>query len=252
MNNNCFVRVVMPVIISLLLVSPATLADNHAPQVLSENWVMTPKDGKSEDLQDGIKKHNKYREMLEEPRKWQFFSPVLGNQLDKLAVRSFGFSWADMDTFLKWSSKNDSQKDFNKNVDKYVSSYEHYMSVIDTKNSHWGPEVKYRYVGVTSYMVKSGHRAAIKQDKKILSDAAKEKSWPFNWVWSDSVSGRDILQLAVPYQNWSNMAPPETTFAEVLAKHLGDEAEAKKILERWTSHFSATEYNIWVLREDMM
>lgn len=252
MNNKKLLQIVIPVIISLAFISPTSLADNHSPQVLSETWVMTPKTGQSEDMLNGIKKHSDYREKLEDPRAWRFYSPILGNQLDKLAIRTFGFSWADMDTYNEWVSKNDAQKNFNMNVDKYVSNYEHYISVIDTDNSDWGPEVKYRYVGMTSYVVKPGHRTAIERDKKIMSDAAKAKNWPFNWEWSDSVTGRDMLMLAVPYKDWASMAPPETTFAEVIVNHLGDEAEAKKLFERWSSHFSSTEYNVWALREDMM
>ncbi len=252
MNNTRLIQLVMPVILSLILLSPVTFADNHSPQVLSETWVMTPKVGHSADMRDALKKYSEYRKTLEDPREWSFYSPILGNRIDLVAVRSFGFSWADMDSFREWRSKNDSQKNFNENVDQFVSSYGHYMSVIDAKNTHWGTEVKYRYVGVTSYMVKAGHRTAMEADKKLFSDAAKANDWPFNWEWSDSVSGRDTLQLAVPYQSWANMAPPETEFAALLAKHLGSEAEAKIVLERWTSHFSSTEYNVWGLREDLM
>jgi len=251
MNNKKFIQIVIPVILSLAIMSPATFADNHSAKVLAETWVITPKIGQSEAMLAGIKKHRDYRENLEDPRAWRFYSPILGDQLDKVAIRTFGSSWADMDTYREWSTKNDSQQNFNMNVDKYVSNYQHYISVIDAENSDWGPEIKYRYVGVTSYTVKNGHRAAIEQDKKIMSDAAKAKNWPFNWQWSDSVSGKDTLMLAVPYKDWGSMAPPETTFAQVLAKHLGNETEAKTVLERWSSHFTATEYNVWGLREDM-
>lgn len=251
MNTKRLIHFVLPTILSLCIVSPLAFADNHTPQVLSETWVLTPKNDKFEDMRGGMKKHLEYIKKLKEPRVWRFYSPVLGNQLESIAVRSFGFSWADMDVYRDRSTKNDSQKSFNEKVDIHVSNYEHYMSVIDTSNSNWGPDVKYRYVGVTSYMVKLGHRAAVEADKKLLSDAAKAKNWPFNWEWADSVSGQDMMQLAVPYQNWANMAPPEITFAEILTKHLGDEAEAKKVLERWSSHFSSISYNIWALHEDM-
>lgn len=252
MNNKYLIRLFIPVILSLTLLTPLTFADNHSAQVLSESYIMTPKEGKSEEFGVAIKKYAKYRDTLEDPRSWRFYSMVLGSRTDEISVRSFGFTWADMDSYREWGSKNDAQKNFNENVGIYIADSGHYMSVIDTQNSHWGPEVKYRYVGVTSYMVKAGHRQAMEMDKKILSDAAKSKDWPFNWEWADSVSGRDMLQLAVPYNSWADMAPPETTFSEILVKHLGSEAEAKEILERWTSHFSTVDYNVWALREDLM
>ncbi|MFQ3206144.1 MAG: hypothetical protein ACI9IT_000278 [Glaciecola sp.] len=252
MNNRKLIQIAIPVILSLAFISPATFADNHSPQVLAETSVITPKVGQSEAMLAGIKKHRHYRVKQEDPRAWRFYSPILRDQLDNLAIRSFGFSWAAMDTYREWRFKNDTQKNFNMNVDKYVSDYQHYISIIDAENSDWAADVKYRYVGVTSYMVKPGHRGAIEQDKKIMSDAAKAQKWPFNWQWSYNLSSRDTLTLAVPFKDWGSMAPPETTFAQVLTKHLGNETEAKQVLERWSSHFSATEYNVWGLREDMM
>jgi hypothetical protein len=251
MNNKCFIRLAITVLMSLTLLSPLSFADDHTKEVLSETWSMTPKEGMAGDMQDGMTKHGKFRDTLKETREWRMYTPVLGNRLDTLAVRSFGFGWEDLDKFREWSAKNDSQKNFNENVDPYVHSYGHYLAIVDTKNSNWGPQVEYNFVGVTSYMVKIGHRQMMEADKKILSDAAKSKDWAMNFMWEESVSGHDLMQLAVPYKNWADMAPPETAFAEMLAKHLGSEAQAKEVLERWSTHFSSISYDIWALRDDL-
>ncbi len=245
-------KIFLPLLTSLLgfiLVVPASLAE---PQVLAESFVFTPKTDKVEEFEKALKKHAKHRNELEDPWKWRMYSPVLGDDLDKIAVRTFGFGWADKDTYREWSMKKNPQKHWNKNVDKYVANYAHYMSVIDKENSHWGPDVEYKYVGVTTYKIKMGHRSAVNEDKKIMSEAAKANNWPFNWEWSEAVSGSGVLMLAVPYKNWASMEPGETKFAEVLAKHLGSEDKAKEMFERWSSHFESVGYDLYALRDDLM
>ena len=199
-----------------------------------------------------LKKHVQHRKELKDPREWRFYSRVLGDDLDQIAIRSFGFGWQGMDSYQDWSKEKNPQKHWNKYVDKYVANYQHYMSVIDTENSHWGPDVEYKYVGLTSYKVKMGHWTAVNEDKKIMSDAAKAQNWPFNWSWAENVSGQGNLSLAVPFENWASMAPAEMKFSEVLAKHLGDADKAKELFERWSSHFESTSYDIYVLGDDLM
>ncbi|GAA0858977.1 hypothetical protein [Aliiglaciecola litoralis] len=245
MNNKQFSRLIMPLLASLLLTSPFAMADNHSPQMLAEMWVMTAKDGQAPSLMEAMKKYDADSRKLDNPRDWHMYTPVFGNHLNMIAVRSFGFSWPDMDSYQAWRTEHNMQQKWNTDVHQFVANYGHYLSVVDTENSHWGPEVKFRFVGVTNYKVKMGHWQAMEKDKKTLSDAAKAQKWPFNWEWAKSVSGESMLMLAVPYENWAAMAPPETTFTDVMTKHLGSEEEAKKVLERWTSHFEKTSYDLW-------
>ena len=121
MNNKCFILLAITVLMSLTLLSPLSFADDHTKEVLSETWSMTPKEGMAGDMQDGMTKHGKFRDTLKETREWRMYTPVLGNRLDTLAVRSFGFGWEDLDKFREWSAKNDSQKNFNENVDGNVN-----------------------------------------------------------------------------------------------------------------------------------
>lgn len=237
------------ILLGFTFFAPVTFA---SPEVLSESWVFSPKAGKLEDMEQAMKKHGEHRDELKDPREWRLYSRVLGDNLDSVSARSFGFSWADMDSYRAWNIEKNPQKHFNEYVDKHIANTHHYLSVLDLENSNWGPEVEYKYVGVTSYNVKMGHRSAVDEDKKIMSDAAKANDWPFNWQWSDSVSGEDSMILAVPFKNWASMAPAETKFAEVLAKHLGDGDKAKELFVRWSSHFESIRYDIYVLREDLM
>lgn len=240
------------VLLHLMLLVPAALAVDKSPEVLAETWVVNAKTGKLQELEQAIAKHTAHRVTLKDPRTWQIYTPVLGNNLDAILIRSSGFTWAQMDEYREWTIEKAPTEHWNKYADPQIKHYEHYLSVEDTANNNWGPEVKYRYVGLSTYVLKPGHRAAMNKDRKLFSDVAKAKNWPFNWDWSDAVSGNGDIYLAVPYQNWASMAPPDETFAEMLGRHLGDEAKTQETLQRWSSHFESIDYNIYALRTDLM
>ena len=238
--------------LSLSLLIPNAMAESKSPEILAESWVMTPKSDKVGDFQQALKDHSKHRAELKDPRKWDLYSQVLGNNMDTVIARSFGFSWADMDAYASWSQDKNPGQHFNDAVMPKLSNLGHYLSVIDDANSHWGPEVTFRYVGVSSYNVKQGHQGAMEKDIKLFSDVAKANNWPYNWSWSDSVTGGAEVYLAVPYQNWAEMAPPDETFAELLDKHFGDETKTEETLQRWDSHFESLDYDVYALRPDLM
>ena len=238
--------------LSLLVLIPNAMAESKSPEILSESWAMTPKSDKVGDFQQALKDHTKHRSELKDPRKWDLYSQILGNNMDTVIARSFGFTWADMDAYAIWSQDKNPVQHFNDAVMPNVSNLGHYLSVIDVANSHWGPEVTFRYVGVSSYHVKQGHQGAMEKDIKLFSDVAKENNWDYNWSWAQGVGSEGNMSLAIPYKNWAAMAPPEQEFSEMMAKHLRSEKKAKKVFERWQSHFDSIEYDIYVLRTDLM
>ncbi|NMH59137.1 hypothetical protein [Alteromonas ponticola] len=233
------------------------MADQHGSkgakqEMLAEMWVMVPKAGKMQELEAAMREHVKFRRSKQDSREWHFYSPVLGHKLDRIAVRANGFTWKDMDTYRDWTMKEGINQHWEETAGDLVDHYHHYISVEDHENSNWGPEVEYRYVGVTSYVPKLGHRGAIEKDMKTMVEAAKAQEWPFHWAFSEGISGRGELMLAVPYENWEAMAPPEPQFMQVLSTHLGSESDAQKLMESWVSHFEEITYNIWALRSDLM
>lgn len=236
----------------MLVASSSALADGHDKERLAQFWVMHAKPGEMEALESAMKKHLTHRKELEDPRDWGIYSPVLGSELNMIAVRAGGFTWQDMDSYREWSKQKQPDKHWQEHADKHIASYEHHMSVLDTKNSHWPEDVDYRYVGVTSFVIKPGHRNGVEEDIKTFADAAKAQNWPYNWSFSEEVGGRGNLMIAIPYKNWAAMAPPETKFAEMLAKHLGGEDKAKAVFERWSDHFEKSHYQIWARRDDLM
>ncbi len=239
------------------LMSANAMADQHQSkganqEMLAEMWVMIPKAGKMQELEEAMREHVKFRRAKDDPREWHFYTPVLGHKLNRIAVRANRFTWQDMDSYRDWTMQQGINKHWEETAAQFVDHYHHYLSVEDDENSHWGPDVKYKYVGVTVYTPKLGHRGAIEKDKNAMADAAKAEKWPYHWAFSSEVGGRGELVLAVPYENWAAMATPDEKFPEMLARHMGDENKAKELLDGWADHFEEIEYNIWALRTDLM
>lgn len=240
------------VLFTMLLATPAAMAEEKSPEILAETWVMVPMQGKAADLEMALKKHAAHRVELKDPRQWNLYSSVFGDNLDMIAARSFGFTWSDMDSYRDWNNEKKPGEHFNEFVLPTTKNTEHYLSVIDMANSHWGADVEYNYVGVSTYQVKMGHQGAMEEDIKLFSDVAKSSNWPYNWSWAQSVTGKGNFSLAVPYKTWAAMAPPEQKFSEMMAKHLGSAEKAKEVFERWQSHFDSISYDVYVLRTDLM
>ena len=70
------------------------------------------------------------------------------------------------------------------------------------------------------------------------------------WVWIYSVGGPANLSLAVPYENYADMAPPEVSFYEFMVKHTSEETAASTMQE-FSNSFWSSEYTVYQLRRDL-
>lgn len=245
----------LAVLLCLGLASSPLLADHHGnkdKEWLAESWVMTAKADAMPQLEKALMEHVKHRQDKEDPRNWKIYSPVFGDDLNRLLVRAGGITWADMDSYKDWVQSTDVMAHWEAGAGKHVAHYAHHLAYMDSANSHWGPDVKYNYVWVTTHTIKPGHGSAVSADIKVLADAAKAEQWPYHWGIGYSVSGENTVMIAIPYESWSAMAKPETSFMDMLAKHMQDKDKAKETMKRWASHFTHTHENVWALRSDLM
>lgn len=214
-------------------------------EMLAEMWLMQPKAGMNAAFEKSFKEHIDHRQKLGDPRSWQVYQPVLGDKLNEYLIRSCCFEWKDMDSYQQWSMEKKPLEHWNKNVDEKVAHYGHYMATIDMANGHWPDTVKANYVGVTYFKIKPGHWREVKDAVKVISEVAKTHKWPYHWSWSYPVGGEPGMHLAIPYENYTQMTPPEQTFNALMVKHLGSEEKAKAFWQAWSSHFDTTHYNIY-------
>ncbi|NIP18989.1 MAG: hypothetical protein GWM87_13165, partial [Xanthomonadales bacterium] len=138
---------------------------------------------------------------------------------------------------------------WNEHVDPHVAHYEHYFVALDMENSHWneGAGESATLFGVTEWYIAPGKGADFNAMKEKMSTMAKEKGWANeerNWLWSERIGGKPVASIVSPYENYSDMAPPEVTFYEFAVEQLGEE-EADKMFETFSKSASASKYTLW-------
>ena len=243
------------VICSWLLVlggGQMVLAAHHKPASLADVWVMVPNHGQQVAFEKAFIKHVKFRASKGDPRTWKVYRPAIGTDMGRYIVRYCCTKWKEVDGYQQWQTDNKVLEHWNANVAQYVDHYQHFYSRIDMKNSHWPKESKgFKYFAVTSYQLKMGSAKSVAEGKKLLSDNAKAMKWPYLWSWGNTIGGKGGLSLVIPYKNYAEMTPPDKTFSEALAAHMGDEAKAAKVLTAWSQNFESTEYTVYRLDEKL-
>lgn len=249
MNNRC--KFLMLWLVSSLFYVVSAAASEPEPEWLAEVWQFTPKPDMVAEFEQAVKAHRSERVKLADPRQWQVYSPVLGNQLDTYIIRSCCYQWQDMDSYVKWTMEKNPMAHFNQHIAPTLQHSAHYFSVMDMKNSNWPAELEYRYVGVNTFYVKPGHGMMANKGLITMSEIAKKNDWPLNYSWMWGIGGSPRLYLAIPYNNYAHMAPPAVKFNDLLKKHFGNEAKALEFNQQWLMNFESTFYNLYVLRDDL-
>jgi hypothetical protein len=219
-------------------------------------WVLTPKADHSDELRDGIKKHMAFRQENGDPRSWQAYTPQLGEELSRVAIRYCCINWADVDSYREWSMGAEEVADhFDEHVAPHVGHAAHYFESIDWANSHWNQDGgPYRLYAVTEFHVKPGHNAEFNAALDKMSQIAIEQGWASDrrsWLWMTRIGGSGQTAVVVPHRDYASFDQEEDTFFRFLSEHLGSEDKAAELLRRFGAATSGSDFQIWVHRTDL-
>jgi hypothetical protein len=234
---------------------PVTLSAQESTPNLAESWEFIPKPGHQADFEAAYLEHLALREEAGDPREWDVYVPEIGTALDTYAVRHCCFAWADQDSYQEWNFKNaDLFKHWNDIVAPHVASTGHYYYEIDFANSHW-PEAagSPRMMGVTRFKIAPGKAAEFHAVRTEISQIALNQGWSAagnHWNWYDRIGDSPLAGVAIPFDNFADMAPGEQQFSAFLVEHMGEE-RATALMERLSSSISGSSYTIWVHRSDL-
>jgi hypothetical protein len=89
---------------SMLYLLPLSAVAEDEPGPLAEMWLVTVKNGYLGNFHAALKEHTAFRVENGEPWKWQVYTPVVGKNLDQVAIRYCCVSWADVDSYEQWSA----------------------------------------------------------------------------------------------------------------------------------------------------
>ena len=237
--------------LSLLFATVSAPAQDESTPNVADLWIVTVDYHNSTAFEEAFKTHLAARKEAGDPRNWQTYTAVAGDEMDTYGLHYCCFKWADADTYAEWTQSSGILDHWNEHVAQYVDNYSHQFQYFDFDNSTWsGDPTEYRYFGVTSWRLKPGMAGIRQAAIKALSDVGKANEWGISWSWSSSVGGDAILSLVTPYADFAAMEPPGQSFYELAVEHLGAE-ETARLFSDFGSTFWGSEYAIYERRPDL-
>lgn len=255
MNRQAALRAIR-MLSALVLLAPALLMAEEPPPPLAEIWILASEPGHGDQFEAAIKEHMAFRAEHGDPRAWQAYTPVLGDELNRVAVRYCCINWADVDSYREWSmNATEVGEHFEEHVAPHVASATHYFETIDWANSHWsGAGGPYRLFAVTAWDIKPGQDAELSAAVDKMSQIAIEQGWASdtrNWLWMSRVGGSPQLSIVIPHRNYAGLEQEEDTFFRFLSEHLGSEEKAAEVFQQFGNATTGSDFQIWAHRDDL-
>jgi len=242
-------------IAAMLLLLPVIAMAQNSPPPLAEMWNISPKAGHGQELYKAIGEHMKFRSENGDPRDWNVYTPVLGDELSRIGVRYCCINWADVDAYREWSDSNEAVgKHFSEHVAPHMENVGHYFSVLDWSNSNWNDsDGPYELFAVTEFNIKPGHAAEFDAARDKMSQIAINQGWAKDhvWAWTSRVGGSPQEGIVIPHKNFASMDRDEDSFFRFLADKLNSEEAAADLLGQFTKASVSTNYQIWEIQRDI-
>ena len=246
----------LSVLAALTLLAPTFAAAQDSPPPLAEMWVLAAKPDHGDEFRSAIKEHMAFRAEHGDPRAWQAYTPVLGDDLNRLAVRFCCIDWADVDSYREWNmSAPEVGEHYDETVAPHVASAEHYFETIDWANSHWSETAgPHRVFAVTNWAIKPGHSIEFDAARDKMSQIAIDQGWASdsrNWLWMSRIGGSPQQSIVVPHRNFAGFDQAEDNFFRFLTEKLGSEEAAIDLIRQFEGATTGSEFQIWVHRENL-
>jgi hypothetical protein len=232
---------------ALFCLAPLSLAAAEDRPALAESWEFTIKQGHLSQFLAAIKEHGELRMKHGDTRDWEIFTAMLGDGLNKVAIRYCCFNWADADAYDRWQSENpEVMEHWFSAADQHVEKSEHYFEQMDWGNSHWN-EGDYRFFAVTAFQVKPGQEAVYDAARDKMSQIAINQGWATedrSWIWATRIGGAAAEYIVIPHENYASMGGGGN-FSRFLADKLGSEESAAELLQSFASSTRGSSFQIW-------
>jgi len=250
------VNFVLSVLATFFFMLPAAvvLAEGPPPP-LAEMWLVTPRQGQDSEFHKALASHMAYRAEHGDPRAWQAYTPTLGDDLGRVAIRFCCFNWADQDSYQEWSASAEKiNAHFEETVAPLAEKWEHYFESMDWGNSHWVDAANsFKYFAVTEFNIEPGNGQDFTAAREKMSQIALNQGWAtdnHSWLWASTIGGKDRESVIIPHENYASFDRGEEDFAGFLSRHLGAE-EASELMKQFSGASGSTDFQIWEHQEDL-
>jgi hypothetical protein len=250
-RNNTTIPRSLPLLLLALLLAllPQAVLAQAPTGSLAEDWTLTVKSGHKAQFEAALRDYVDLGKKHNDPR------PDTGSEMTRYVARSCCYNWADQDAYASWQGQNPKVDEFwHSNVAEHIESMSHYYFEMDLANSHWPENLTApAMVGVTEFSIATGKVAQFHAARAELSQIAINQGWSAagnHWSWFDRIGGSPSVDLAIPFENYADMASDRQPFATFLTEKMGAE-KAAVLMEKISSGVTSSTYTIWVHRPDL-
>jgi hypothetical protein len=236
--------------LSMLPVLSVSAAD-EAPGKLTDTWIFWVEPGHGAEFETAVKAHLAWRKSSGEPFQWNAYQPVVGEDLTHFVFRSGPHHWKDLDDNLAWEMKAGANQEFNEQVAPHVVRYAHIIDELDTEHSSWTDSPDYKYFGVSMLQFKPGTRGQQEAALSTIHAAAQAQKWSGSYAVSRSIGGQGGMTIVSPFTSYADMAEPDPSFFQVVAKALGSAGAAGAAFDSFGHTIMSETYTIYVARPDL-
>jgi hypothetical protein len=241
----------LPVALCLALLGMNGVQAADDPNI-ARMWVITPKAGMDQQLEDAMKAHNKWRVDNGDPWRWDTFHKSTGDDLDSWTLRSFGHTYADLDAYGDSDFGKQAYENWLANVDPYVDAVAGHLAELAPDLSNWPEDAgEFEWFWVYTYKLKPGSQGDFTDAAKAIVDALKEAEWgelfAFTWQLDGDVPA---VSLVLPENNWAGFAGPEKSAREIVAEALGED-KMNAMWDAYNENVESAHSTVYHRHEDM-
>jgi len=181
-----------------------------------------------------LAEHAAWRRENGDPWTWWVHTIVNGENDGDCVIRSGGVSWAEMDEYEEFLAKGGAK--FWKTVGEHIEDTSSWISMGDKRFARWHPDMeKINLISVISYELKPGSQKDFTDAVQVYHDAIAEHDFPtyYQFSWPINGSSGNGVTLALFFENYADMAPPEEKMQEFMKRVLGEE-EAQAAVDKFT------------------
>jgi len=249
------INFVLSLIAAVGFMLPAVALSADAPPPLAEIWYVTSKAGHDAELRKAMGEHMAFRSEHGDPRTWEVYTPILGEDLNRYAIRFCCFNWADQDSYRAWQAgATEINEHYNKHVVPHTEKAARYFESIDWANSHWVEAASsYKFIAVTEFNIKPGSGQDFDAARDSMSQIALNQGWATDdhpWLWASTIGGKLQESVIIPHENFASFERGQENFMSFLSRHMGSEAAAK-LGKQFSEASWSTEFQIWEQQDDL-
>jgi len=238
---------VLGVCLVLLAAVPAVaqMDENSVSRII----FFSAKEGMSEELEAGIKKHLEWHKKNGDTWTWITWQNIAGQNVGDYGAGTFEHEWKDFDNMDV--DEDADNADVQKHMGPYwnLNAVQYYAHLANVSN----PEPEPSAMGeIVVFNLRQGKAPDFMNLIGKFHEAIQKTEWPVNYNWHTLVTGgsHSTFVLVLPRNNWADFAPLEKPFAAMLEEAVG-RIDAAAMLEQFSDCVESQTSSITRTRLDL-